>query len=73
MKRKPYTEEKIISMFKQHEGGRTMVELARELQAEKRRLKHHLGEAELDKASMKEIIRVRQHGLIIAYVLKPLT
>ena len=30
MKRKRYTEEKIISMLKQHEGGRTMVELARE-------------------------------------------
>ena len=30
MKRKRYTEEQIISMLKQHEGGRTMVELARE-------------------------------------------
>jgi|TARA_B100002003_G_C14056305_1_gene508631 putative transposase len=84
MKRKRYTEEKIISMLKQHEGGRTMVELAREhgiaentlyrwkskyggmevseakrlreLQVENRRLKHLLGEAELDKAAMKEII-----------------
>lgn len=30
MKRKRYTEEQIISILKQHEGGRSMVELARE-------------------------------------------
>ena len=84
MKRKRYTEEQIISILKQHDGGRTMVDLAREygvaqntlyrwkskfggmevseakrlreLEAENRRLKHLLGEAELDKAAMKEII-----------------
>lgn len=84
MKRKRYTEEQIISIIKQHEGGRTMVDLAREygvaqntlyrwkakfggmevseakrlreLEAENRKLKHLLGEAELDKAAMKEII-----------------
>lgn len=84
MKRKRYTEEQIISIIKQHEGGRTMVDLAREygvaqntlyrwkskfggmevseakrlreLETENRRLKHLLGEAELDKAAMKEII-----------------
>ena len=84
MKRKRYTEAQIISMLRQHEGGRTMVDLAREyrvaqntlyrwqakyggmevseakrlreLEAENRRLKPLLGEAELDKAAMKEII-----------------
>ena len=84
MKRKRYTEAQIIPMLRQHEGGRTMVDLAREygvaqntlyrwqakyggmevseakrlreLEAENRRLKHLLGEAELDKAAMKEII-----------------
>ncbi|MEM6301522.1 MAG: transposase [Pseudomonadota bacterium] len=30
MKRKRYTEEQIISILKQHESGRTMVDLARE-------------------------------------------
>ena len=30
MKRKRYSEEQIISILKQHEAGRTMVELARE-------------------------------------------
>ena len=30
MKRKRYTEEQIISMLKQHEAGRSMVDLARE-------------------------------------------
>jgi putative transposase len=30
MKRKRYTEEQIISLLKQHEAGRTMVDLARE-------------------------------------------
>lgn len=29
MRRKRYTEEQIISIFKQHEAGRTMVDLAR--------------------------------------------
>ena len=84
MKRKRYTKEQIISMLRQHEGGRTMVDLVRkygvaentlyrwqakyggmevseakrlrELEAENRRLKPLLGEAELDKAAMKEII-----------------
>jgi putative transposase len=30
MKRKHYSEEKIISILKQHEAGRTLVDLARE-------------------------------------------
>jgi len=30
MKRKRYTEEQIISILKQHEAGRSMVDLARE-------------------------------------------
>ena len=84
MKRKLYSEEQIISILKQHEAGRSMVDLAREhgvventlyrwkskyggmevseakrlreLEAENAKLKRLLGEAELDKAAMKEII-----------------
>lgn len=84
MKRKRYSEEQIISILKQHEAGRSMVDLAREhgvventlyrwkskyggmevseakrlreLEAENAKLKRLLGEAELDKAAMKEII-----------------
>lgn len=84
MKRKRYSEEQIISILKQHEAGRTMVDLAREhgvventlyrwkskyggmevseakrlreLESENAKLKRLLGEAELDKAAMKEII-----------------
>ena len=43
MKRKRYTEEKIISVLK-------------ELGAENRKLKRLLGEAELDKAALKELV-----------------
>ena len=81
MKRKRYSEEQIISILKQHEAGRSMVDLAREhgvventlyrwkskyggmevseakrlreLEAENAKLKRLLGEAELDKSSMK--------------------
>ena len=84
MKRKRYTEEKIISILKEHEAGASVPELSRrygiaentiyrwkskfggmevsdakrlrELEAENRKLKRLLGEAELDKAAMKEII-----------------
>jgi len=84
MKRKRYSEEQIISILKQHEAGRLMVDLAREhgvventlyrwkskyggmevseakrlreLETENAKLKRLLGEAELDKAAMKEII-----------------
>jgi putative transposase len=84
MKRKRYTEEKIISILKEHEAGASVPDLSRrygiaentiyrwkskfggmevsdarrlrELEAENRKLKRLLGEAELDKAAMKEII-----------------
>ena len=84
MKRKRYTEEKIISILKEHEAGASVPGLSRrygiaentiyrwkskfggmevsdakrlrELEAENRKLKRLLGEAELDKAAMKEII-----------------
>ena len=84
MKRKRYSEEQIISILKQHEAGRSMVDLAREhgvventlyrwkskyggmkvseakrlreQETENAKLKRLLGEAELDKAAMKEII-----------------
>ena len=84
MKRKRYTEEKIISILKEHEAGASVLDLSRrhgvaentiyrwkskfggmevsdakrlrELEAENRKLKRLLGEAELDKAAMKEII-----------------
>ena len=84
MKRKRYTEEKIILILKEHEAGASVPDLSRrygiaentiyrwkskfggmevsdakrlrELEAENRKLKRLLGEAELDKAAMKEII-----------------
>ena len=84
MKRKRYTEEKIISILKEHEAGASVPDLSRrygiaentiyrwkskfggmevseakrlrELEEENRKLKRLLGEAELDKAAMKEII-----------------
>lgn len=84
MKRKRYSEEKIISILKEHEAGASAQDLSRrhgvatntiyrwkskyggmevseakrlrELEAENRKLKRLLGEAELDKAAMKEII-----------------
>ena len=85
MKRRRYTEEKIISILKEHEAGASVPDLSRrygvaentiyrwkskfggmevsdakrlrELEAENRKLKHLLAEAELGKAAMKEIIR----------------
>ena len=84
MKRKRYTEDKIISILKEHEAGASVPDLSRrygiaentiyrwkskfggmevsdakrlrELEAENRKLKRLLGEVELDKAAMKEII-----------------
>ena len=84
MKRKRYTEEKIISILKEHEAGASVPDLSRryriaentiyrwkskfggmevsdakrlrELEAENRKLKRLLGEAELYRAAMKEII-----------------
>ena len=84
MKRKRYTEEKIISILKGHETGASAADLSRrygvvegsiyrwkakfggmevsdakrlrELEAENRKLKRLLGEAELDKAALKELV-----------------
>jgi putative transposase len=84
MKRKRYTEEKIISILKEHEAGASAADLSRrhgvaenstyrwkakyggmevseakrlrELEAENRKLKRLLGEAELDKAALKELV-----------------
>ncbi len=84
MKRKRYTEEKIISILKEHEAGASVPDISRrygiaentiyrwkskfggmevsdakrllELEAENRKLKRLLGEAELDKAALKEIV-----------------
>jgi putative transposase len=84
MKRKRYTEERIISILKEHEAGASVPDLSRrygiaentiyrwkskfggmeiseakrlrELEAENRKLKHLLGEAELDKAALKELV-----------------
>jgi putative transposase len=84
MKRKRYTEEKIISILKEHEAGASAADLSRrygvaegsiyrwkakfggmevsdakrlrELKAENRKLKRLLGEAELDKAALKELV-----------------
>jgi putative transposase len=84
MKRKKYSEEKIISILKEHEAGASAKDLSRrhgvaentvyrwkakfggmevsearrlrELEAENARLKRLLGEAELDKAALKELI-----------------
>jgi len=84
MKRKRYSEEKIISILKEHEAGASVPDIARrhgvaqntvyrwkskyggmevseakrlrELEAENRKLKRLLGEAELDKAALKELV-----------------
>ena len=84
MKRKRYTEEKIISIPKEHEAGASVPDMARrygiaentiyrwkskfggmevseakrlrELEQENAKLKRLLGEAELDKAALKELI-----------------
>ena len=84
MKRKRYSEEKIISILKEQEAGATAQDLSRrhgvatntiyrwkakyggmevseakrlrELEAENRKLKHLLAEAELEKAALKEIV-----------------
>ena len=84
MKRKRYSEEKIISILKEHEAGASAKDLSRrhgvaentvyrwkakfggmevsearrlrELEAENARLKRLLGEAELDKAALKELV-----------------
>jgi putative transposase len=84
MKRKRYTEEKIISILKEHDAGASVPDLSRrhgvaentiyrwkskfggmevsdakrlrELEAENRKLKRLLGEAELDKAALKELV-----------------
>jgi putative transposase len=84
MKRKRYTEEKIISILKEHEAGASVPDLSRrygiaentiyrwkskfggmevsdakrlrELEAENRKLKRLLGDAELDKAALKELV-----------------
>ena len=83
-KRKRYSEEKIISILKEHEAGASAADLSRrhgvaensiyrwkakfggmevsdakrlrELEAENRKLKRLLGEAELDKAALKELV-----------------
>jgi putative transposase len=84
MKCKRYTEEKIISILKEHEAGASVPDMARrygiaentiyrwkskfggmevseakrlrELEQENAKLKRLLGEAELDKAALKELI-----------------
>ena len=84
MKRKRYTEEKIISILKEHEAGASVPDMARrygiaentiyrwkskfggmevseakrlrELEQQTAKLKRLLGEAELDKAALKELI-----------------
>ena len=84
MKRKRYSEEKIISILKEHEAGASGPDIARrhgiaentiyrwkskyggmevseakrlrELEAENAKLKRLLGEAELDKAALKELL-----------------
>jgi putative transposase len=84
MKRKKYSEEKIISILKEHEAGASAKDLSRrhgvaentvyrwkakfggmevsearrlrEIEAENFRLKRLLGEAELDKAALKELV-----------------
>jgi putative transposase len=84
MKRKRYSEEKIILILKEHEAGASAKDLSRrhgvaentiyrwkskfggmevseakrlrELEAENRKLKRLLGEAELDKAALKELV-----------------
>ena len=84
MKRKRYTEEKIISILKEHEAGASVPDISRrhgvaentiyrwkskfggmevsdakrlrELEQENAKLKRLLGEAELDKAALKELV-----------------
>ena len=84
MKRKRYSEEKIISILKEHEAGAPVPDIARrhgiaentiyrwkskfggmevseakrlrELEQENAKLKRLLGEAELDKAALKELL-----------------
>ena len=84
MKRKRYTEEKIISILKEHEAGASVPDMVRrygiaentiyrwkskfggmevseakrlrELEQENAKLKRLLGEAELDKAALKELV-----------------
>ncbi len=84
MKRKRYSEEKIISILKEHEAGASAADIARrhgiaenivyrwkskfsgmevseakrlrELEQENAKLKRLLGEAELDKAALKELV-----------------
>jgi len=84
MKRKRYSEEKIISILKEHEAGASVPDIARrygiaentiyrwkskfggmevseakrlrELEQENAKLKRLLGEAELDKAALKELL-----------------
>ena len=51
MKRKRYSEEKIISLLKEHEAKRL-----RELEQENVKLKRLLGEAGLDKTALKELV-----------------
>ena len=85
MKRKRYSEERIISILKEHEAGASATDLSRrhgvaentiyrwkskfggmevseakrlrELEAENAKLKRLLGEAELDKAALKELLQ----------------
>ena len=85
MKRKRYSEERIISILKEHEAGASATDLSRrhgvaentiyrwkakfggmevseakrlrELEAENVKLKRLLGEAELDKAALKELLQ----------------
>ena len=84
MKRKRYSEEKIISILKEHEAGAPVPDIARrhgiaentiyrwkskfggmevseakrlrELEQENAKLKRLLGEADLDKAALKELL-----------------
>jgi len=84
MKRKRYSEEKIIAILKEHEAGASVPDISRrygiaentiyrwkskfgvmevsearrlqELEAENAKLKRLLGEAELDKAALKELL-----------------
>ena len=84
MKRKRYSEEKIISILKEHEAGASVPDISRrhgiaentiyrwkskfggmevseakrlrELEHENAKLKRLLGEAELDKAALKELL-----------------
>ena len=84
MKRKRYSEEKIISILKEHEAGASVPDIARrhgiaentiyrwkskfggmevseakrlrELEQENTKLKRLLGETELDKAALKELV-----------------